>query len=95
MRSRPGSRIARLLLLLTLTGCAASGVPDTKLELPPVPSELRTCFEKIVPPPARGPLTKRQIFRLIADLKASADDKDACGQRLVAWYEDFAREMGR
>lgn len=48
-----------------------------------------------MPPPARGPLTERQLFRLIADLKASADGKDDCGRRLVAWYEDYAREMAR
>jgi hypothetical protein len=68
-------------MLLTLSGCATSGP-----RLPPVPDDLNTCFDYLVPAPNEGPLTKAQIVDLIGQLKASELEKSHCGKRLLNWY---------
>lgn len=93
MSSSRRSPTALVIALLTLTSCASSGpVPaELKVDLPPVPADLHLCFAKGVPAPAPGPKSKRELFKLIAELKASGDDKSRCGERLADWYEDIAR----
>lgn len=84
------------LLLLTLTGCAGSGaLPPQHVALPAPPTQLQSCFTADVPPPKPGQITERQAFALIAALKASADGKDACGQRWIAFYQDLAMELAK
>jgi len=68
-------------MLLTLSGCATSG-PN----LPPLPSDLPTCFDRLVPAPKPGTLTQEQILKLIGELKASELEKSLCGKRFLAWY---------
>lgn len=95
MRFNLGLLTACVLVLATLTGCAGSGnrLPvESRVDLPPVPADLKACFKRKVGIPSAGSMTKRQIAALIAKLKESADAKDDCGNRLVAWYEDIARK---
>lgn len=94
MRCKPASLTGCALLLTILTGCASFGslpVPEKGVELPAVPADLKTCFAKKVRAPAKGELTKRQLFALVATLKNSSDEKDRCGVRLACWIEDVAR----
>lgn len=76
-----------VLATLTLIGCAASG--PTEPLLPPIPADLKVCFERTVPAPAQGPLTKEDVINLIADLKRSETEKTLCGQRLITFYESL------
>lgn len=76
-----------VLVTLTLTGCAAFG--PTEPPLPPLPADLGVCFERTVPAPAQGPITKEQVINLIADLKRSETEKTLCGQRLITFYESL------
>jgi hypothetical protein len=57
------------------------------MTLAPVPGDLRICFDRLVPRPPGGDLTRKQMFRIVADLRASEDAKSACGKRLLAWYD--------
>lgn len=63
------------------------------MQLPEVPADLKICFARQVPAPPAGALSKRQLFDLVAQLKASADAKSDCGQRLACWYGDIARSF--
>ena len=83
--------MASALMALMLTGCAASG---GKPSLPPVPGDIKVCFDRLVPKPKAGALTKRDVFRIIADLKRSELEKSSCGKRLIAWYEAQAKVYG-
>lgn len=76
------------LLALTLTACANSGrVLDTR-KLPPIPAGIETCLTATTPaPPAGKPLSKADVFALIAKLKKSEVSKTACGKRLILFYE--------
>ena len=73
-------------LLLMLTGCATFGSPKTNT-LPPLPSDLRVCFESTVEAPDPGSLSRAEVIRLIAELKRSETLKTFCGKRLIAFYE--------
>jgi hypothetical protein len=74
---------------MTLTACAHSG---NNASLGPLPAELKTCFDQIVPAPGKPgtELTKQQMARLVADLKKSELAKSQCGKRLIAYYETQA-----
>lgn len=63
------------------------------MRLPPLPADLKTCFVSKVPAPEPAALSRAELFGLIGRLKASADDKDRCGRRLVCFYEDVARGL--
>ncbi len=75
-------------MALTLTACAHSGSkPVETPRLAEIPGDLRACFDRLVPPPAGGDLTKQQIFEKIAELRKSDKAKSQCGKRLIAFYE--------
>jgi hypothetical protein len=79
-----------------MTACASSGrLAGDSVALAPVPADLRVCFARLVPPPPPGPLTKKQVIRLIGELKASELAKSRCGKRLIAWYETQARILAK
>ena len=74
---------------MMLTGCVSSGT--TKIEAPglqPIPSDIKVCFTKLVPKPVSGEMTKRQIVKLLGELKKSELAKSQCGKRLIAFYEN-------
>lgn len=73
---------------LTLSACATSGPAPEAVPLAPLPSDLKVCFNHTVPAPKPGKMTKADVMRLIAALKASEASKTACGRRLIAFYED-------
>lgn len=76
-----------------LTGCATSG--GKAPALPPIPGDIRACFDSIVPKPPAGELSRQQIFKLVADLKQSELSKSQCGKRLIAWYETQAAVLNK
>ena len=76
-------------LLMTLTGCGLFGRNEPATHLPPLPSDLRVCFESTVPAPDAGITTKAEVLDLIAGLKRSELEKTLCGKRLIAFYETF------
>lgn len=57
--------------------------------LPPLPADLKVCFDEIVPEPQPGPMNKGAVMKLIASLKKSEAEKTACGLRLIAFYESL------
>jgi hypothetical protein len=75
---------------MTLGGCVTSGSSGTALA--PIPGDIVTCFDSIVPAPKQATLTKRDIVRLIGDLKKSEQSKSQCGKRLIGYY-DAQREV--
>jgi hypothetical protein len=72
--------------MLTLASCGNSGKTEPHGSLPPLPSDLSTCFEHSPSFPSSGSLTKGDVMRLIAELKLSDTAKTLCGQRLIAFY---------
>lgn len=82
--------IVSALVALTLTGCMTSGSKRLST-LPPIPADIRVCFEQIVAAPKKGAMTKKQVIALIASLKLSEAQKVACGKRLIAFYEAFEK----
>lgn len=52
-----------------------------------IPSDIKTCFDQVVPRPPKGDLTREDIIRLIGDFKKSEAAKSRCGKRLIAFYE--------
>jgi hypothetical protein len=80
----------------TMTGCASSGrLAGDSVALAPVPADLKVCFARLVPPPPPGPLTRKQVIRLIGELKTSELAKSRCGKRLIVWYETQARILAK
>lgn len=80
--------MASALMVLLLTGCAGSG---NRPGLAPIPSDIRVCFNRLVPKPGEGVMKKSDVVQLIADLKRSEQAKSQCGKRLIAWYETQAK----
>ncbi|QWK78610.1 hypothetical protein [Ochrobactrum sp. BTU1] len=78
-------------LALTLSGCATFGTKLSAPVYPELPADLRLCFDKEVPQPKQGPLTKKQVIALIASLKTSEAEKTACGKRLIAFYDNLSK----
>lgn len=76
--------ISSALTLLILSGCGPSGVAK---KLPPLPADLRKCFDTTVSAPSPGGMTKAQIVALISALKRSETAKTDCGKRLIKLYE--------
>jgi hypothetical protein len=85
------SLLASACLLLTLTACAGSGTVRSP-SLAPIPADLKVCFNRTVPAPPPGPLSRKQVVDLIAKLKQSEAAKTYCGRRLIGWYETQAKE---
>lgn len=83
--------IGSALVALTLIGCATSGTTTVPVQapLPPLPADLKVCFDNTVPAPKQGPLTKGKAIELIASLKHSEAEKTACGKRIIAFYESL------
>lgn len=73
---------------MMLTSCVSSGPTTVSLKVPAIPSDLRSCFDYIVPAP-KGPLTRGQVMKLISSLKLSETEKVRCGKRLIHFYKDF------
>ena len=73
-------------MALILSGCVGSGVKLESIPLSAIPSDIVACFNKLVPRPGPGPMTKARIVGLIADLKKSEEAKSVCGKRLIAFY---------
>lgn len=80
------------LAALTLTACATSGTKLQPTTLPPIPADIRVCFDLIVAAPKKGAMTKKQVLELVASLKLSEAQKVACGKRLIAFYEAFTHK---
>jgi hypothetical protein len=86
------------LCLPILSACAGCGAPPPppSLELPALPAALRTCSAAAdVAPPAAGAMNAREVFALIAALKASGDGKESCNVRLIAWYDSIRGDIGK
>lgn len=70
-----------------LSGCAHYGSsPYTKL-----PEDLSVCFENEVSMPDKGGLSKKQVIKLISDLKRSEKSKTQCGKRLITLYNAYLK----
>ncbi len=83
-----------IVLALALAGCNATPA-RVRLDLAPIPEDLRACARRYVPAPAGDkPLTQREVVALIGRLKASEEAKSGCLARLIALYESQA-EMVR
>lgn len=85
-------RMALAFLPIALAGCETSGGsqanPDGRFDLAAVPADIRLCFSEVVPRPAGdGPMTQKQVAKLIADLKQSEKAKSDCGRRLIDLYD--------
>lgn len=78
------------MLLLTLSGCATFGNKVVAPAYPALPADLTVCFDKQVPAPKAGSLSKAQVIQLIAALKKSEAEKTECGRRLIAFYESLS-----
>ena len=75
------------MMAATLTNCVPYGGSPSGINLPPPPSDLSACFARLVPMPAAGVITRKDIVALVAALRASEAAKSACGKRLLAWYD--------
>ncbi|UJX46654.1 hypothetical protein [Xanthobacter sp. YC-JY1] len=83
-----------IMQALALAGCSNT-TGRVRLDLAPIPEDLRACARRYVPPPAGDkPLTQREVVALIGRLKASEEAKSGCLARLIALYESQA-EMVR
>ncbi len=69
---------------MTLSGCVTSG---TEVKLAPVPGDIKACFNRLVPKPKPGPMSRKDVVGLIGKLKKSELEKSLCGKRLIDWYE--------
>lgn len=78
-------------MALTLSGCVTFGAKPVEPVYPELPADLRVCFSTTVAPPSAGPMPKKRVIRLIADLKKSETQKTACGNRLIAFYDSLAK----
>ncbi|MER8421854.1 hypothetical protein NKG95_28935 [Mesorhizobium sp. M1423] len=77
-------------MALTLSACATSGAKFAKPHYPELPADLRVCFETQVAPPSSGVMTKKRVIFLIAELKKSETEKNDCGKRLIAFYDNVS-----
>ena len=79
-------------LALMLTNCATFGQnrvqPNPLATLDPIPSDIQVCFDKVVPRPKKGPMTKSETIKHIGTLLESDLMKSECGHRLIAFYNN-------
>ncbi|MPZ19512.1 MAG: hypothetical protein GEV06_16570 [Luteitalea sp.] len=59
-----------------------------------MPADVQTCFSQYVKAP-KGPLSKRAVVRLIAELKRSEVAKSRCGRRLIGFYNSIAKGLAQ
>lgn len=85
--------LASALALTMLTACENSG--DGRITLAHLPGDIRLCFDKLVPAPPAGALSRQQIVQLISDLKRSELAKSQCGKRLIGFYDAQAEAFAR
>jgi hypothetical protein len=83
-------------LLLMLTACDDRSA-DRQAILAAVPAHLRNCFGDVVTPrlPASGPISRRQIVTLVAQLRESEVARTQCGRQLLAFYDAQASVYNR
>jgi hypothetical protein len=93
--TQPRTAIAALCGALLLAGCSTFPASKVTATLPDVPAEVRTCFDQLVPAPAPGALTQKQIVHLVAQLRQSEQSKSACGRRLLAFYDAEKEVLGK
>lgn len=74
-------------LLMILTACVGSGTKIKPEALPSLSGEFSRCFNREVPAPNAGAMTKRQVITLIGALKKSEKAKSLCGKRLITFYD--------
>ena len=83
--------IPSVLALALLAGCTSISRSLTPPEVvvvaqyPPIPNDLRNCFDEVTGFPNTQNLTNREIVRLIVDLRQSETRKTQCGRRLIDW----------
>ena len=73
-------------------GCVNSGdqlAPLGVTKADPVPSDIRSCFKSVTPPPKPGGMSTRDTVILITNLHASERRKNTCGKRLLRQYESY------
>jgi hypothetical protein len=76
--------------LMMLTGCSISG----RSLPPPLPDDLRTCFDELVSPPVKGKrLSKGQVYDKFGEFIVLDEKKSSCGRRLIA--RDDALRTGK
>jgi hypothetical protein len=59
-----------------------------------VPAGVEACFAKYVKLPP-GPLNRKAVVRLIAELKRSEVAKSQCGRRLLGFYNSIAKGLAQ
>lgn len=80
-------------MLVTLTSCASSGSLD-RASLPPIPADIRLCFDaKVEPPPQGRAMTKQDVYDKLGEFVVLDEKKTSCGKRLIA--RDDALVVGK
>jgi hypothetical protein len=75
-----------------LSACSGPGkvkVDPVTIRVGEVPADIRGCFDRLVPAPKKGAMSKKQALALIAALKVSELEKSQCGKRLLRWVRQF------
>ena len=75
-----------------LSACGSSGairIPiATKVELPPIPADIKECFTNVTDfPVGIEDLQSRDSIKLLIETRGSEIEKTLCGRRFIAWYE--------
>jgi len=63
--------------------------------MPAMPSDLPACFGRLVTAPKLGPMTKREVYTLITQLRRSELEKAQCGERALAFYDRLREGLGK
>ncbi len=74
--------------MLTLTACGGTGERLDPPGFQPIPGDIIVCLGKIVGKPKAGPMSKREIAELIAELHKNDVAKTRCGKRLIDFYNN-------
>jgi hypothetical protein len=78
-----------LPLTLTLLSACVTSSPSIKyVDLPAVPTDVKQCFDRLVPAPKQETMTTKQVLTLISKLRRSELEKAQCGKRVVSMWED-------
>jgi hypothetical protein len=94
---RPLGLVTSAFLLILLTACGPSSNAKTLAAsaagLPPLPLELRQCFEQVYKMPGKKgtPFSNSQVVEIIGGLRGSEAEKTDCGRRLIAFYDDVSK----
>jgi hypothetical protein len=99
MRSARSLSLA-LSSALLLAACAhLGGAPvaskDHRVDLPPVPADLKTCFVGVTTLPPEAQWDAVTTTKVIIDLRKSEAEKTDCGRRLIRFYEDLRAGMAK